>query len=92
MKNKEEQMAHNGLNGLTQETLEEAALNYLNSGIIPNDYHSFIEGAKYQSERMYSKEEVLIILNKFLTSMIKGEKTGLLNQWFEQFKKQNNGR
>jgi hypothetical protein len=40
-----------------------------------------------QSKRMYSEEEVLIILDKFLTSMIKGEKTGLLNQWFEQFKK-----
>jgi hypothetical protein len=40
-----------------------------------------------QAERMYSEEEVLIILDKFLTSMIKGEKTGLLNQWFEQFKK-----
>jgi hypothetical protein len=45
------------------------------------------EGAKWQAERMYSEEEVLIILDKFLTSMIKGEKTGLLKQWFEQFKK-----
>jgi len=39
------------------------------------------------NKRMYSEEEVLIILDKFLTSMIKGEKTGLLKQWFEQFKK-----
>ena len=46
-----------------------------------------IFGAKYQAERMYSEEEVLIILDKFLISMIKGEKTGLLEEWFEQFKK-----
>jgi len=39
------------------------------------------------NKRMYNEEEVLIILDKFLTSMIKGEKTGLLKQWFEQFKK-----
>jgi hypothetical protein len=69
------------------ETIEEAAKKHLNSGIIPNDYQSFIAGAKEQSKRMYSEEEVLIILDKFLTSMIKGEKTGLLKQWFEQFKK-----
>jgi hypothetical protein len=36
---------------------------------------------------MYSEEEVLDILNKFLTSMVKGEKTGLIEQWFNQFKK-----
>jgi hypothetical protein len=53
----------------------------------PYNEDAFVECAKWQSERMYSEEEVLIILDKFLTSMIKGEKTGLLNQWFEQFKK-----
>ena len=40
-----------------------------------------------QSERMYSEEEVLDILDKLLTSMVKGEKTGLMEHWFEQFKK-----
>ena len=43
--------------------------------------------AKWQSERMYSEEEVLNILDKFLVSMLKGEKTGLTEKWFEQFKK-----
>lgn len=33
-----------------KETIEEAAKNYLNSGKIPNDYRSFIEGAKWQQE------------------------------------------
>jgi hypothetical protein len=46
-----------------------------------------LEDRDKQAERMYSEEEVLIILDKFLTSMIKGEKTGLLEEWFEQFKK-----
>lgn len=48
------------------------------------------EGAKWQQEQdknKYSEEEVLIILDKFLTSMIKGEKTGLLEEWFEHLKK-----
>jgi hypothetical protein len=40
-----------------------------------------------QAERMYSEKEVLDILDKFLTSMVKGEKTGLIEQWFEQHKK-----
>jgi hypothetical protein len=43
------------------------------------------EVAKEVPERMYSKEEVLNILDKFLTSMIKDEKTGLIEKWFEQF-------
>ena len=69
-----------------QETLEEAANkqwgNVHRTGVL-----GFIEGAKWQQERSYSEEEVLVILDKFLTAMIKGEKTGLLQKWFEQFKK-----
>jgi hypothetical protein len=42
-----------------QETLEEAAKTYLNSGKVPNDYQSFIAGAKWQAERRYSEEEVI---------------------------------
>jgi hypothetical protein len=78
-----------------QETLEEFAKRIANdskhSGIKldyqDGIYYGIEIGAKEQAKRMYSEEEVLIILDKFLTSMIKGEKTGLLNQWFEQFKK-----
>ena len=64
------------------ETLEEAAE--------CKSHHSeedFIRGAKWQAERSYSEEEVLNILDKFLVSMLKGEKTGLTEKWFEQFKK-----
>ena len=32
----------------------------------------------------YSREEVLGILDKFLESIIKGEKTGLTEEWFDK--------
>ena len=32
----------------------------------------------------YSREEVLNILDKFLESMLKGEKTGLIEEWFDE--------
>ena len=38
-----------------QETLEEAAKIHLNSGKIPNDYQSFITGAKWQQEQIYNQ-------------------------------------
>jgi hypothetical protein len=72
---------------MEKETIEEAAEKFVNNTRYRNYKVLFIEGAKWQAERMYSEEEVLIILDKFLTSMIKGEKTGLLEEWFEQFKK-----
>ena len=73
------------------ETLEEAAKKATDNPNLSWEneyaYKKFIEGAKYQATQMYSEKEVLTILDKFLTSMIKGEKTGLLEQWFEQYKK-----
>ena len=51
---------------MKKETLEEAA--ELHSKItIPSDYHSFIKGAKWQAERMYSEEEVRELLIRALT-------------------------
>ena len=42
---------------MEKESLEEAAeRHYINC--IPSDRHSFIAGANYQAERMYSEEEV----------------------------------
>ena len=89
---------HLNKNKMKKETLEEAAEKYAD---FSNDYvplafgskfnettkRDFKEGAKWQAERMYSEEEVLNILDKFLVSMLKGEKTGLTEKWFEQFKK-----
>ena len=82
---------------LTQQTLEEAAERIAmtkdwdfesSEGNGYYDYvEGFTEGAKWQQERMYSEEEVLDILDRFLLSMVKDEKTGLIEKWFEQFKK-----
>ncbi len=74
-----------------QESLEEAAKNYteifsLNGGHRGYAGQGFIDGAKWQAERMYSEEEVLSILNKHRTHLytIKSQSD---NEWFEQFKR-----
>jgi|688.fasta_scaffold457103_2 hypothetical protein len=76
-----------------QETLEEAAGNYASKKLqrpitIYNplesnvaEYVGFIEGAKWQQERMYSEEELEV-------AFFEGrENTLSFNEWFEQFKK-----
>ena len=82
-----------------QETLEEAAekefplLNtkMCNTGAAEEENNqllghrkSFIKGAKWQAERMYSEEEVKHIISEALQSALV---TVDLEQWFEQFKK-----
>jgi uncharacterized Zn finger protein (UPF0148 family) len=75
----------------TQETLEEVAYNYENSFKESDGTESvdFIEGAKWQAERMYSEEDVMNALhsvelkyNKDFTKIYEGMK-----EWFEQNKK-----
>lgn len=86
------------------ETLEEAAKKYadiplktiidseeryFNSNV--RDYDSFIEGAKWQAERMYSEEETYRILHKLMMEihidgLLIADDTDL-KMWFEQFKK-----
>jgi len=44
---------------MEKKTIEEAAKEYLNSGKIPNDYQAFIAGTEYQSEQMYSEEDMI---------------------------------
>jgi hypothetical protein len=49
---------------------------------------SFIKGAKYQAERMYSEEEVISLLNDFAQHLIFNKNSSLnIIEWFEQFKK-----
>jgi len=88
-----------------QETIEEAAKLYIGVPITRiiddeeryytsniGEYDAFIQGAKWQQERMYSEEEVIIILNKF-GSNVYGNYTrnemmcDFVERWFEQFKK-----
>ena len=74
-----------------QETLEEAAIKYAtNHGmmayVFPEKRESFIDGAKWQAERMYSEEEVYHILVEHTAFLFAGGKS-TLSEWFEQFKK-----
>jgi hypothetical protein len=70
-----------------KETLEEAAKIHLNSGKIPNDYQSFIQGAKWQAERIYSEEEVKHLIHQacYFSGVRVFQK---FDKWFSQFKKQ----
>jgi len=67
-----------------QETLEEAAEKYSNNFVEDEskfDIEDFIKGAKWQSERMYSEEEVL--LNRPGPYLSDEE----IKEWFQQHKK-----
>jgi hypothetical protein len=71
-----------------QETLEEAARRYTES-TPDNDairIFSFIEGAKWQADRMYSEEEVLKIVTSCKEYLSFGDEFDE-KEWFEQHKK-----
>ena len=72
-----------------QETLEEAAKNY-GKDIGNKDgtaQFDFIEGAKWQSERMYSEEEVIDLLQEMNDWPTIFDGRIDIKEWFEQFKK-----
>ena len=75
-----------------KETLEEAAEKYAKTaeGIdIPYQnglYYGFVEGAKWQAERMYSEDD-LRNAYRWGTTVNHGTKEHF-NEWFEQFKKE----
>jgi hypothetical protein len=76
--------------------LAEAAKNYIHSDKFESPYghgmievkKAFIDGAKWQAERMYSEEEVLALLEKGYHSHYNSLS---IEEWFKQFKK-NNGK
>lgn len=92
---------------MKKETLEEAAENYASKKLqrpitIYNplesnvaEYVGFIEGAKYQAERMYSEEDMINFANFKINNLMKHvDKTGfylgtnkVLEIWKEEFKK-----
>jgi hypothetical protein len=89
-----------GLEEPKQETLEEAAKNttnkYINEREKQTAYLEFIEGAKWQAERMYNEHEALKLLNKYneyLFTFIDKDVIGIgveeedVINWFEQHKK-----
>ena len=71
-----------------QETLEEAAgrcaIKENRSSLYELGMKYFIEGAKWQQEKMYSEEEVVKLLIKFNQEIQEVEN---VREWFEQFKK-----
>ncbi len=72
---------------MKKETIEEAANNWIkNTSEFVSVKNGFIEGAKWQAERMYSEEEVLDILYKHTEDMFKGTRL-TLTEWFEEVKK-----
>jgi hypothetical protein len=79
-----------------QETLEEAAENWNRSfdeydEFVPkhniNIQNSFIAGAKWQAERMYSEEEVHKIIKSYKNNLPKLYLKLFYTNWFQQFKK-----
>jgi len=79
---------------LSDDKIEEAAKKYYEDNQFKSNYphspYSFIDGAKWQAERMYCEEEVLELLNKreaFMDSVDNIFEYQSINQWFEQFKK-----
>jgi hypothetical protein len=66
------------------ETLEDAADNWVRKPVIGTKRESFIAGAKWQAERMYSEEEAIQLLIKFNQEI---REVDDVRGWFEQFKK-----
>jgi len=70
-----------------QETLEEA-----NWKVLGTKNDTFYNGAKWQADRMYSEDKVIILLNKF-GGKVYGDYTrnqtmeDFTEEWFEQHKK-----
>jgi hypothetical protein len=101
MKNEEQQMAHNRLNRLTQETLEQAAEKYAHNYFNMHETNNYIAlkqgyeaGAKEMAERMYSEKEVYSILEQAMKDCYRYELEEHysgdyrnLKEWFETFKK-----
>lgn len=72
---------------MKQETLEEAAERYAElSYYNRDDVNAFVNGTKWQAERMYSEEEVKLILDKTLIEY-SDKVLADIPEWFEQFKK-----
>ena len=69
---------------MKQETLEEVAIKKYGTGYHSVDIkHAFIDGAKWQQERMYSEED----MEKAFTNGLNRSFDSDFDRWFEQFKK-----
>ena len=80
---------------MKKETLEEAAEHYseLQGGTYTTPHkrtykYGFVDGAKWQAERMYSEEEVIEIIKHFDKSFYSGivERNKGVGEWLKQNK------
>jgi hypothetical protein len=71
---------------MKKETLEEAYKRAVKSGLF-KDETLFIAGGKWQAERMYSEEEVHLILGSYSAHKVAFSHKYTYDMWFEQFKK-----
>ena len=92
---------HKDITEPKQETLEEAAYRLSSEKFEPKHIGfmlGVIEGSKWQAERMYSEEEVILLLQKAVTHQDNGETGSLVTaqgkirtanfySWFEKYKK-----
>ena len=74
---------------MKQETLEEVAERYAElSYYNRDDVNAFVNGAKWQAERMYSEKELFQIIAEILhTPALRDGSWEDISNWFEQFKK-----
>ena len=77
---------------MSKETIEEAAINCWAEGAWDNrdDFtDGFVEGAKWQQERMYSEEDIMNALHSVELKHNKDYSKiyNSMKEWFEQFKK-----
>jgi 23S rRNA pseudoU1915 N3-methylase RlmH len=83
---KKEERIFNSTMMSKQETLEELAERYYEDEVSIN---AFINGAKWQQEKMYSEEEALILISKYIENNLDPSTHGNIEnikEWFEQFK------
>jgi hypothetical protein len=75
------------------QALKDAAERYIAGDNYNRYYDDFIDGAKWQQERMYSEEDMIdfahfYFTEEFNSSMQTSKSTkDIFNEWFEQFKK-----
>ena len=80
---------------IKKETLEEVAARHFNKEDLVEGVNiqyvlqcAFIQGAKWQAERMYSEKEMLAIIAEiFHTPKLRDGGWEDIFEWFEQFKK-----
>ena len=71
-----------------QDTIEEAADNWVRKPVIGTKRESFIAGANYQAERMYTYDEMrTIAYNAYCKGQLDNPTEGKFNEWIQQFKK-----